>query len=1015
LGDIDARVILLGVRNLVRSALGPHDEEILFLEQGVSIPENTDVLVVCGTAQIIDADHSSSLTKVAELANASVPVRINLGAGSYTSPTFQTQHGDLDRRLIDRIASGRRAGLYRDYKGFHEISCRDQLGACVLNDLGVSASVLPCPSFFSAIHHPVPLMRHDRLIVSVLSGMSPMWDTLPVDVHGLYQSLWRADKTRLFVSHHESEAAMLSALGIPFIECDQDDTFIRLLGQYGSLLSFKGTELAPAWSLGLHVTHIGFHRKQQCGDDFGAGLRSISPWSEEAMQLADGDAALSRNGRSESFRRRWLARYMNDYVALIRGAVRAGNIPDFSPGGPDSADMITQPHAPRDSTSSTKGRYFFGLSAPERQAVPIPLERIQSHHDIKRHEDKLRIETVTEGRTLIFGPYIRLFKGPWRLKAKVLLASPPENNLSIASEIKKGTACLMISQQIQNFRNVTSNCSVDFDHVFFNPSDTGFLEFTFVASRELPVGTVFEFSAMQLFQECETEEEFMRSLADNAAREMVHRLTEQLFEAGDYAEVMTLAPKIRRAGLSAPTISFVIKSALRLNTPIAIEGAVNMAVDCNSSAELRAQHAQILANGGRMTEAYLVLFSDPNIQWFPDRGHLIRPVLVEIGRSMNRMLPAATAAGRLRRFMSPPVATTTETPRASFDRLRVRSEFGFPDHVRRMVPQFLGPPTISIIGHSSLATQREELQRGLEQAERKILAYKVPDVYELEDVFVNRHGEIWKGDGTFLRRVNKAEDYPMQPSSVQNIESLLNACTVEGSKNPYLWCTRQLASYAWRWELTGVDMAVGISDSARTWVPESIRLAAKEAPEIVPVGDAVFARRLILSNVDMHFLARHDAYRTSFDRILERAEAMGGHPNTMPVYISRRDATRRSMRNELQLEEALQARGVKVIALTGLSLVEKISLLRHSPLIIGAHGAGLGLVVFGKIGRKVLEILPVHTPFSHHRVNMPNLSRIMGHEHHHYLALPVRAYDDDSWELNLDDFLRFLDGSFRLM
>jgi hypothetical protein len=39
----------------------------------------------------------------------------------------------------------------------------------------------------------------------------------------------------------------------------------------------------------------------------------------------------------------------------------------------------------------------------------------------------------------------------------------------------------------------------------------------------------------------------------------------------------------------------------------------------------------------------------------------------------------------------------------------------------------------------------------------------------------------------------------------------------------------------------------------------------------------------------------------------------------------------------------------------------------------------------------------------------------MGHEHHHYLALPVRAYDDDSWELNLDDFLRFLDGSFSLM
>lgn len=1015
LGNIDARIILLGVRNIMRRALGPHDEEICALDDDEFVLGDTDVAVICGTAQISSAVPERILRRIAEIAKAPVPVKLNLGVGSFNFHKFGADQAGTDRQLIDRITSSTEARFFRDYEGFHAIVCRDQRAAHVLSDLDVDAALLPCPSFFSALMEPSSLIRNDRLVVSVLSGMSPLWDTVAVDVHGLYQSLWRADETRVFASHHENEAAMLSALGIPFIDCAQEDSFIRLLAQHDRFISFKGSDLAPAWSLGLNVAHIGFHRRGQFGDDFGAGLRTISPWSEEIMQLSDGDCAFSADRPGEDFRRRWIGRYLNDYVAVIRGAVRATMDYSFSPVEIDKHDPIDWLNTQRNSDFSSEKRYFSGLSCCGQQGLPVPLERVSSHHDIERSEDKIRIETVTESRTLVFGPYIRLRRGLWRLKANILLTNSPENDLSVASEVRKGSLCLMISRQTLQFSHTAAECELNFSHTFFNTSDTGFLEFVFVASEALPAGTVFEFTDMQLSQIDEPEEDLMKSLADNAAREMVHRLTEQLFEAGDYDEVMTLVPKITKLGLFAPTVSLAIKSALRLNTATTIESAVNMAVNCDSSPELRAQHAQILASGGRMTEAYLVLFSDPRIQWFPEYSNLIKPVLVEIGRSMNRMLPAATAAGRLRRFMSPPAAATAEASRASFDRLRVRSEFGFPDHVRKLAPKFLGPPTISIVGHPSLVTQREELQRGLEQAEKKILAYKVPDVYELEDVFVNRHGEIWKGDGTFLRRVNKSEVYPMQPSLVQNVELLLNACTVEGSKNPYLWCTRQLASYAWRWESSGLDMAVGISDTARIWVPESIRLAAKEAPEIVPVGDAVFVRRMILSNVDMHFLARHDAYQNSFDRIIERAQELGGEPNLMPVYISRRDAVRRSMRNELQLEEALQARGVKVITLSGLSLVEKISLLRHSPLIIGAHGAGLGLVVFGKTDRKILEILPVHTPFSHHRVNMPNLSRIMGHEHHHYLALPVRAYDDDSWELNLNDFLRFLDGRFNLV
>jgi hypothetical protein len=1007
--NIGNQAMFLGLRNIMRRALGPHDEDICFLESESSLPGDTDIALVCGMLQIQDQNPSIILQRIAEVGNSPFPVKLNLGLGSFYFPAFGIESKDAEASFVHRITSGTDGNFYRDYLGFDAISCRDQCSAHILSNFGLDAAILPCPSFFSSISEPRPLLRSDRQIVSVLSGMSPSWDTVPVDVHGLYQSLWAADKYRMFVSHDENEAAMLSALGIPFVFCQQADAYIRLLAQHDRLISFKGSDLALAWSLGVDATHIGFHRREQFGDDFGAALRTISPWSEEAIGLTEGAHISLHEGQREDARRRWIERYLHDYIQLIRKAVKSRLSHTFDFTEVERFQPVQPVEVGEEPSPLPEKTYFSKLFHSTQREFAIPLERLRSHHSISQSGDTLRVAAVSESRTLVFGPYIRLSRGLWRLRARVSLDAAPENDLSIVSEIRKGALCLLISQRVERISTSASAHELKFDYTFFNPSDTGFLEFLFVVSEGFTVGRVFEFADVQLSQILELGEEFMKLAADNAAREMTHRLTEQLFEAGDYSEIMTMAPKITKLGLFAPTVSFVLKSALRLNTVAAIESAVNMAVNCDSSPELRAQHAHILAGGGRMTEAYLVLFSDPRIQWFPEHNNLIKPVLVEIGRSMNRMLPAATAAGRLRRLMSPPAANVGETPRAAFDRLRVRSEFGFPDHVKKLVPKFLGPPTISIIGNPSLVTQREELQRGLEQAEKKILSYKVPDVYELEDVFINRHGEIWKADGTFLRRVNKSEVYPTVPTSVQNVSSLLAACTVEGSKNPYLWCTRQLASFAWRWELTGVDMAIGISDTSRTWVPESIRLAAKETPEIVPVGDAVFVRRLILSNVDMHFLARHDAYRPSFDRIIERAEKAGGQSNTAPVYISRRDAVRRSMRNELQLEEALQARGVKVITLTGLSLVEKISLLRHAPLIIGAHGAGLGLVVFGKIGLKVLEILPVHTPFSHHRVNMPNLSRIMGHEHHHYLALPVKAYDDDSWELDMPSFLRFLE------
>jgi capsular polysaccharide biosynthesis protein len=484
------------------------------------------------------------------------------------------------------------------------------------------------------------------------------------------------------------------------------------------------------------------------------------------------------------------------------------------------------------------------------------------------------------------------------------------------------------------------------------------------------------------------------------------------FKEANYAAVIAAAPQILQMGAYNNLVPTVIKSALRINSPEAIESAVGLAIQCDSSAQERARHALLLAQGAKMTEALLVLFSDPKIQWFPEHAKFLAPVLGMIKRSMNKQSPAAITAGRIGRYIE---NNSHDEPRSKNLALaeRSRSNYGFTTDIKRLVPKFLGAPTILTKSDPSLSVQHEELIRGLEQAEAKILAYRVPEVFEFKDVFINRYGDVWKTDGAFVKHSSKAPAIlPSASISIHSEDTLIAACSVEATKNPYLWLTRFLPSLAWRWELTGVDLPIGISDTARPWVEESINLASKESTKIIKVGDAVFAKRLLLISPHMHFLARHEAYKQCFERLITRAVGEGEDTNTSPVYISRRDSGRRVMRNELALEEALSQRGVKSVVLTGLSLADKIKLFRKAPLIVGAHGAGFGILPFAEPGRKVIEILPVHTPFTHHRVNIPNLSRIMGHEHHHYLSLPTKAYDDDSWELNLDGFLNYFDENF---
>lgn len=78
------------------------------------------------------------------------------------------------------------------------------------------------------------------------------------------------------------------------------------------------------------------------------------------------------------------------------------------------------------------------------------------------------------------------------------------------------------------------------------------------------------------------------------------------------------------------------------------------------------------------------------------------------------------------------------------------------------------------------------------------------------------------------------------------------------------------------------------------------------------------------------------------------------------VYIDRRAASNRILHNEDELIDILEQRGFAIIQLEYLTFDEQVNLFSHAEYIIGAHGAGLGNIVFCQPGTKIIELMP-HT------------------------------------------------------
>ncbi|WP_227441125.1 glycosyltransferase family 61 protein [Methylobacterium sp. W2] len=145
---------------------------------------------------------------------------------------------------------------------------------------------------------------------------------------------------------------------------------------------------------------------------------------------------------------------------------------------------------------------------------------------------------------------------------------------------------------------------------------------------------------------------------------------------------------------------------------------------------------------------------------------------------------------------------------------------------------------------------------------------------------------------------------------------------------------------------------------------DSLGALSVPSDKIVLVEGTVYCRKLYFGHTSALALTRDVAFQHSYGRLIELAAE--GRDVSLPrrFYISRRDTTRRAMRDESQFEAEMTALGIVPVVLSQLNLLQKVDLFQNADLVVGAHGAGLSHLVFAKPGLQVIEIMPA----SKHRI-----------------------------------------------
>jgi len=477
-------------------------------------------------------------------------------------------------------------------------------------------------------------------------------------------------------------------------------------------------------------------------------------------------------------------------------------------------------------------------------------------------------------------------------------------------------------------------------------------------------------------------------MQDSAARSpagdndrALHRAVAALADVGDAAGVIALLASVPSGRFTPRLIARLSAAAVQVGSAEAARRAATLAIPAELPPEERARIARRLATPAlRVPDlAWLVLTSDPAALLAPVAQADAVRALGAIAESAEPPLRAAAAALR-RRVIRIASSDFEDLPPASPPGPALPAPA--PGWLRLLRAPGVGPEAEGQF-HDMAASFEAELA-----------ARPAPSTRLFREVFVNAAGQVWRADGRLLvDGLNSAAPVPLPPGSLAAMAAAPRIAEGEfatlrpSAGNFFHWMINGLPALSRHLPTGGVTLLAG--RRLPDFVRQSLALAGAEWP-VLPVGDATFVDRLLVSWSPVSALAWSDDARLMHERLIALADAEEAPGDAGPLlYISRRDSGFRAMENEAALEEVLAQRGFRVVALSGRPLLEQIRIVRAARLIVAPHGAGLAHLALARPGVAVLELMPLVTSLPL-RFNMARLSRIRGHRHALWLA-PTEA------------------------
>ncbi|WP_156629468.1 glycosyltransferase family 61 protein [Methylobacterium sp. Leaf85] len=282
-----------------------------------------------------------------------------------------------------------------------------------------------------------------------------------------------------------------------------------------------------------------------------------------------------------------------------------------------------------------------------------------------------------------------------------------------------------------------------------------------------------------------------------------------------------------------------------------------------------------------------------------------------------------------------------------------------------------------------------------------------PQISQLKNVFIDSYGQIWNERGQIITTCGM----PIGTIDKKDVTLVKTAfASTRITRGIYHWIIDRLPGLAWI-EKSGV-----LNDDGFAILLSGDRKFERESLELLDLQHAamhldrpIFVEKLLLSRPEFPNMAGWTHLDDVFEKLGRRADEIARkNKAALPdkVYVTRRDATRRRLINESEIEKEANEFGFIVQELSSIPLWHQIAIARHAHTIMGPHGAGLSHSVFAKPGSKIVELLPIRDGTYQPRLNFIRLSHIKGHQH--VVWYENQKIGIDPWSINLDEWKQFM-------